>query len=156
MTQDQIIIFALFGSVFALLLWGRFRYDIVAFSALMIGVLLGVVEGKDAFAGFGHPATLVVALVLVVSAGLVRSGAVFLITRTLVDRSRNLGGHIALMGGYWWRFVSFYEQRRSPRTAHARRYPNRTQSRARTGFVADATQLCHYPWWHGHADWHTS
>lgn len=39
MTQDQIIIFALFGSVFALLLWGRFRYDIVAFSALMIGVL---------------------------------------------------------------------------------------------------------------------
>jgi di/tricarboxylate transporter len=42
---------------------------------------------------------LVVALVLVVSAGLVRSGAVFLITRTLVDSSRNLGGHIALMGG---------------------------------------------------------
>ncbi len=99
MTQDQIIIFALFGSVFALLLWGRFRYDLVAFSALMVGVLLGVVEGKNAFAGFGHPATLVVALVLVVSAGLVRSGAVFLITRTLVDSSRNLGGHIALMGG---------------------------------------------------------
>lgn len=99
MTQDQTIIFALFGSVFALLLWGRFRYDLVAFSALMVGVLLGVVEGKNAFAGFGHPATLVVALVLVVSAGLVRSGAVFLITRTLVDSSRNLGGHIALMGG---------------------------------------------------------
>ena len=99
MTQDQTIIFALFGSVFALLLWGRFRYDLVAFSALMVGVLLGVVEGKNAFAGFGHPATLVVALVLVVSAGLVRSGAVFLITRTFVDSSRNLGGHIALMGG---------------------------------------------------------
>jgi di/tricarboxylate transporter len=99
MAQDQIILFSLFGAVFALLLWGRFRYDLVAFSALMIGVLLGVVEGKEAFAGFGHPATLVVALVLVVSAGLVRSGAVFLITRTLVDSSRNLGGHIALMGG---------------------------------------------------------
>ncbi|MEP5151630.1 SLC13 family permease [Planktotalea sp.] len=99
MTQDQIILFSLFGAVFALLLWGRFRYDIVAFTALMVGVLLGVVEGKDAFAGFGHPATLVVALVLVVSAGLVRSGAVFLITRTLVDSSRSLGGHIALMGG---------------------------------------------------------
>jgi di/tricarboxylate transporter len=98
MTQEQTIIFALFGAVFALLLWGRFRYDIVAFSALMVAVLLGVVEGKDAFAGFGHPATLVVALVLVVSAGLVRSGAVFLITRTLVDSARALGGHIALMG----------------------------------------------------------
>lgn len=99
MTQDQIILFTLFGGVFGFLLWGKIRYDLVAFSALLIGVLLGVVPEKDAFSGFGHPATLVVALVLVVSAGLVRSGAVFLITRTLVDRSRSLGGHIALMGG---------------------------------------------------------
>ncbi|MCV3272976.1 SLC13 family permease [Roseobacter sinensis] len=98
MTQDQIILFSLFGAVFGLLLWGRFRYDIVAFSALMIGVVLGVVPTEAAFSGFGHPATLVVALVLVVSAGLVRSGAVFLITRTLVDASRALGAHIALMG----------------------------------------------------------
>jgi di/tricarboxylate transporter len=99
MTQDQIILFSLFGAVFALLIWGRFRYDLVAFSALMAGVVLGVVPTKDAFAGFGHPATLVVALVLIVSAGLVRSGAVFLITRTLVNSARGLGAHIALMGG---------------------------------------------------------
>ena len=99
MTQDQIIIFALFGLVFGLLLWGRFRYDIVAFGALMAGVVLGVVPADEAFAGFGHPATLVVALVLVVSAGLVRSGAVFLITRPLVDSTRGLASHIALMGG---------------------------------------------------------
>jgi di/tricarboxylate transporter len=98
MSTDQIILFSLFGAVFGLLLWGRFRYDIVAFSALMVGVVLGVVPQKDAFSGFGHPATLVVALVLVVSAGLVRSGAVFLITRTLVDASRSLGAHITLMG----------------------------------------------------------
>lgn len=98
MTTDQIILFSLFGAVFGLLLWGRFRYDIVAFSALMMGVVLGVVPTKDAFNGFGHPATLVVALVLVVSAGLVRSGAVLLITRTLVDASRSLGAHITLMG----------------------------------------------------------
>ena len=99
MTPDQIILFALFATVFGLLLWGRFRYDIVAFSALMAGVVLGVVPADKAFSGFGHPATLVVALVLVVSAGLVRSGAVFLITRTLVDASRSLGTHIAIMGG---------------------------------------------------------
>ena len=98
MTSDQIILFALFGAVFGLLLWGRYRYDLVAFGALMLGVVLGVVDTKHAFDGFGHPATLVVALVLVVSAGLVRSGAVFLITRTLVDASRALGAHIALMG----------------------------------------------------------
>ncbi|KAE9627633.1 SLC13 family permease [Parasedimentitalea maritima] len=99
MTLDQIILFSLFAAVFSLLVWGRYRYDLVAFAALMAGVVLGVVPTKDAFSGFGHPATLVVALVLVVSAGLVRSGAVFLITRTLVDASRGLGSHIALMGG---------------------------------------------------------
>jgi len=99
MTSDQILLFALFGAVFGLLLWGRFRYDLVAFAALMAGVVLGVVPAGDAFSGFGHPATLVVALVLIVSAGLVRSGAVFLITRTLVDSTRSLGGHIAIMGG---------------------------------------------------------
>ncbi|MFY0635814.1 MAG: SLC13 family permease [Vannielia sp.] len=99
MTGDQITLFVLFGMVFCLLLWGRFRYDLVAFAALMAAVVLGVVPAEEAFAGFGHPATLVVALVLVVSAGLVNSGAVLLITRTLVSSARGLGGHIALMGG---------------------------------------------------------
>ncbi len=98
MTTDQIILFSLFGGVFVFLLWGKFRYDLVAFTALLLGVVSGVIPTKHAFDGFGHPATLVVALVLVVSAGLVRSGAVFLITRTLVDASRSLGAHIALMG----------------------------------------------------------
>ncbi len=99
MTMDQIILFTLFGTVFALLMWGRFRYDLVAFGALMAGVVLGVVPTEDAFSGFGHPATLIVALVLIVSAGLVRSGAVFLITRTMVDSTRSLGAHISVMGG---------------------------------------------------------
>ncbi len=98
MTTEQIILFSLFGAVFALLLWGRFRYDLVAFAALMSAVVLGVVPTKDAFSGFGHPATLIVALVLIVSGGLVRSGAIFLITRTLVDSGRSLASHIAIMG----------------------------------------------------------
>ena len=99
MTQDQIIIFGLFFAVFALLLWGRFRYDLVAFAALLAGVVLGVVPVEDAFAGFGHPATIVVALVLIVSAGLVRSGAVYLITRTLVDSTTGLARHVVMIGG---------------------------------------------------------
>ncbi len=98
MTLDQIILFGLFVGVFALLLWGKFRYDMVAFGALILGAIIGVVPKDEVFSGFGHPATLIVALVLIVSAGLVRSGAVFLITRTLVDSSRKLGAHIAVMG----------------------------------------------------------
>ncbi len=98
MTQDQIILFTLFGLVFAALIWGRWRYDLVAFTALITAVILGVVPAKTAFEGFGHPATLVVALVLVVSAGLTRAGVVMLITRTFIDAGRGLGAHITIMG----------------------------------------------------------
>ena len=99
MTTDQALLFALFGLIFALLLWGRIRYDIVAFGALMVAVAGGLVEAEAAFSGFGHPATIIVALVLIVSAGLVRSGAVHLITRTMIDSTRRLGAHITIMGG---------------------------------------------------------
>ncbi len=99
MTYDQIMLFALFFAVFVLLLWGRFRYDLVAFTALLVGVLLGLVPTEAAFSGFGHHATIIVALVLVVSAGLMRSGAVQLITRTMIDSTRSVSHHIAIMGG---------------------------------------------------------
>ena len=56
MTADQAILFSLFGMVFAMLLWGRFRYDLVAFTALLAGVVLNVIPASAAFAGFGHPA----------------------------------------------------------------------------------------------------
>ena len=71
MNTDQMLLFGLFGLVFALLLWGRWRYDLIAFSALLAGVITGAVPSDGAFAGFGHPATIIVALVL--GAVLVRS-----------------------------------------------------------------------------------
>jgi di/tricarboxylate transporter len=49
MTQDQILLFTLFGGVFGLLLWGRFRYDMVAFGALLLAVVLGLVPAEAAF-----------------------------------------------------------------------------------------------------------
>ncbi|MHA1529284.1 MAG: SLC13 family permease, partial [Alphaproteobacteria bacterium] len=99
MTTDQMLLFGLFGLFFALLLWGRWRYDLVAFCALLTGVIAGVVPSEGAFDGFGHPATIIVALVLVVSRGLTNSGAIYLITRNLVDASRSLAIHITIMGG---------------------------------------------------------
>ncbi|MCB2125105.1 MAG: SLC13 family permease [Rhodobacteraceae bacterium] len=98
MTQQQIILFGLFALVFAALVWGRWRYDLIAFSALLAAVVLGVVPAEGAFEGFGHPATLVVALVLIVSAGLTRTGVVMAIARRLLTTDRALAGHIAIMG----------------------------------------------------------
>ena len=99
MTTDQMILFGLLGCLFAMLLWGRFRYDLVAFSALIAAVIIGVVPQETAFSGFGHPAVIIIALVLVVSRGLSNSGAIELIARTMIDSSRKLSFHIGIMSG---------------------------------------------------------
>jgi di/tricarboxylate transporter len=98
LTSQQIILFSLIGLVLVGLLWGRWRYDLVAFAALVAGVITGVIPAEEAFAGFSHEATIIVALVLIISAGLMRSGAVDLITRLAIDRTRSLAAHITLMG----------------------------------------------------------
>lgn len=97
-TYTQIVLFSLIALVLVGLLWGKWRYDIVAFAALLVGVGLGAVPVHDAFLGFGHEATIIVALVLIISAGLTRSGAVDLITRTVIDAGRPLPRHIGLFG----------------------------------------------------------
>ncbi|HIM71191.1 MAG TPA: SLC13 family permease [Gammaproteobacteria bacterium] len=99
LTIDQIVLFLLIVGVFALLLWGRVRYDIVAFAALIITIITGVIPVEQAFAGFGHPATVIIALVLVVSRGLSNSGAVEFIARFVVSGSRTITMHIGLMSG---------------------------------------------------------
>ncbi len=97
MTGDQIALFCLFGVLFAFLVWGRVRYDLVAFTALLIAVLAGYVTPNAAFEGFGHPAVVIIALVLIVSRGLVNSGAVELIARFVVKPDRALSSHISIM-----------------------------------------------------------
>ena len=44
MTTDQISLFALFLTLFGLLIWGRIRYDLVAFSALLVLSLIHISE----------------------------------------------------------------------------------------------------------------
>lgn len=94
---DQIILFTLLFAVFALLIWGRWRYDVVAFGALLAALLTGIVPTNLAFSGFGHPATIIIALVLVVSRGLSDSGAIELLARFVIDSSRKLAMHVAVM-----------------------------------------------------------
>ena len=39
---DQTVLFLILGAVFGFLLWGRVRYDLVAFGALVVAVIAGV------------------------------------------------------------------------------------------------------------------
>jgi di/tricarboxylate transporter len=97
MTFDQGILFTLLFGVFVFLIWGRWRYDLVAFVALMLALLTGIVPVSQAFSGFGHPATVIIALVLIVSRGLSNSGVIELIARYVVDASRKLAAHVSIM-----------------------------------------------------------
>ncbi|EDQ35123.1 Di- and tricarboxylate transporter [Hoeflea phototrophica DFL-43] len=97
MTTEQIMLFGILIVLFGMLVWGRFRYDLVAFVALLATVLLGLIEPGAAFGGFGHPAVVIIALVLIVSRGLMNSGAVELIARFVISSDRPLPVHIGVM-----------------------------------------------------------
>jgi len=94
---DQLLLFALLICTFGFLIWGKFRYDLIAFSALIIAVVIGLVPAQEAFEGFGHPATIVIAMVLVISRGFSNSGVVEFIADKFVNPERPLSIHIGIM-----------------------------------------------------------
>lgn len=107
MTIDQWLILAILGATVAMFLWGRWRHDMVAMAALLACVLAGLVPAESTFAGFGHPAVITVACVLVLSHGLYTSGAVDALTRTVMPTASGptltiavLTGLAALLSGF--------------------------------------------------------
>ncbi|MEX0346270.1 MAG: SLC13 family permease [Rhizobiaceae bacterium] len=97
MTGEQLFLFGLLGLMFAMLVWGRVRYDLVGFATLIIAVVGGAVDPHDAFKGFGHEAVIIIALVLVASRALINSGAVELLAGYVVSAERTLPTHISVM-----------------------------------------------------------
>ena len=80
------LILAILMVTLALFLWGRWRHDIVALASLLASVLAGLVPREAVFAGFGHPAVITVACVLVLSRGLQTTGAVDTLARYVLPR----------------------------------------------------------------------
>ena len=68
------IVFGVLILTLGLFVWGKIRHDLVALCALFILVLLGITDSSAAFTGFGHPAVITVASVLIISKGLELSG----------------------------------------------------------------------------------
>jgi len=75
-TTDQMTVLAILAVAFGLFAYGRWRYDLVAMVALLVLVVIGIVPVVEAFVGFGHPAIITVAAMLIISKALERSGIV--------------------------------------------------------------------------------
>lgn len=89
MSTDQLYIVILLGATIMLFLWGRWRHDLVALTALLCSVFIGLVPVSEAFSSFSHPAVITVASVLILGYGLLRSGAVDMLTKHLLPSSTN-------------------------------------------------------------------
>jgi di/tricarboxylate transporter len=76
MTREQFIILAILLAAAVMFFRGPWRHDMVALAALLACVLTGLLPAGAAFAGFGHPAVITVACVLIISRGLQSSGAI--------------------------------------------------------------------------------
>ncbi|MDG1859031.1 MAG: SLC13 family permease [Emcibacteraceae bacterium] len=100
MNQEQITIVIILVGVFIFFLWGRWRYDVVAFSALMVSVMAGVIDAEQAFNGFSHPAVITVAAVLVISSGLAVSGVIDRIAHIVVPPLKSLFLQISIMSSF--------------------------------------------------------
>lgn len=87
MLLDQFLIIAVLMAAVALFIWGRWRHDMVALAALLLCVAVGVVPSAEAFSGFGHPAVITVACILVLSQGLQSSGAIDVVTDRWIPTS---------------------------------------------------------------------
>ena len=99
MTTPQIISLAILGGALVLFVWGRWRHDVVALIALAAGLVSGLVPGGEAFTGFGHPAVITVAAVLVISRALANAGAVDLLLRYIAPLTARPSIHIGGLGG---------------------------------------------------------
>ena len=109
MTVDQISIFSIIFITFILFIWGKWRYDIVSIIALcilfIVDLFLGaeksllITDTSNLFSGFGHPAVITVAAVLIISQALKNSGVVDYISRKISPFSQNQFTHIASLSG---------------------------------------------------------
>lgn len=99
MTTDQALILAILSATVAAFIRGRLRHDVVALGSLLACVLVGLIPAERAFSGFGHPAVITVACVLVLSRGLQTSGAVDVIARHALPKQAGPALSLAALVG---------------------------------------------------------
>ncbi|QUD89262.1 SLC13 family permease [Phenylobacterium montanum] len=89
MTQPQALTFTLLAGAMICFAWGRFRYDLIALTTLLVGVICGLVPAQRAFEGFTSDVVIIIASALVISAAVTRSGVVEQLLRPALTRLRS-------------------------------------------------------------------
>ena len=97
---EQVIIFLILFVTLALFIWGRYRYDIVALLALLAVALTGLLPAASVFSGFGHPAVITVAAVLIVSRALTNAGIADVMGRWVMSTGNRQFVHLAILFGF--------------------------------------------------------
>lgn len=92
--RDQILILLILSVLLIFFIWDKFRYDLIAVSGLLLAVLTGIIPPSKAFEGFGHPATIIVALVLIFVYAISRSGATDFMEPLIKKTAKNTTLHI--------------------------------------------------------------
>ena len=88
MTVDGLLVTAILVGIVVLFISEKYPLDIVAMLGLGVLLALGLVTLEDGFSGFSNPATLTVAAMFVLSAGLQKTGATAVVGRMMVRFSR--------------------------------------------------------------------
>lgn len=99
MTLDQILILLVLIGAMAMFIWAHWRHDMIALAALLSCVFLGLIPAEVAFTGFGHPAVITVACVLVLSSALQSSGAVDVLSQRVLPKKSGPTLSIAVLTG---------------------------------------------------------
>jgi di/tricarboxylate transporter len=98
MTMEIGVVLAILGISLLLFITGWIRADIVAILALVSLAATGVLEVEEVLAGFSSEAVIAIAGLLILSAGLVRSGVVRWIAERLNDIAGGSRKRLTLMG----------------------------------------------------------
>lgn len=97
--MDEAIVFGVLILALVLFVVGKWRYDIVAVLALLVLAIAGIVPSEEAYQGFGHPAVVTVAAVLILSRALYDSGVVDVIAAWYSRIPEYLTVRIAALSG---------------------------------------------------------
>ncbi|MFP4555238.1 MAG: SLC13 family permease [Bacteroidales bacterium] len=88
--MEHIYVFVTLIVILGLFVWGRLRHDFVALIALFVLVILRLIPAEDAFLGFGHPAVITVAAVLIIGKALEHSGLIDILGNWVTKVGNNL------------------------------------------------------------------